>query len=253
MKELDGKVAIVTGAASGMGRASCVALAERGATVVGVDVDMVAADDVLAEIGERGRFKRLDVTDSKNWDALVTETVDEFAALHILVNCAGILRPGSIETISMEDWRRTMAVNVDGIVFGCRAAVRAMRKNRSGGSIVNIASTSSMYADADLVAYDSSKGAVCSLTKEVAVYCAKKGYRIRCNSIHPGTIKTPMLDRFFAENDIPDELHDSWMHDIPLGRSGTPDEVGHLVAFLASDRSSFMTGSECVIDGGVTA
>jgi 3(or 17)beta-hydroxysteroid dehydrogenase len=110
-----------------------------------------------------------------------------------------------------------------------------------------------MYADADLVAYDSSKGAVCSLTKEVAVYCAKKGYRIRCNSIHPGTIKTPMLDRFFAENDIPDELHDSWMHDIPLGRSGTPDEVGHLVAFLASDRSSFMTGSECVIDGGVTA
>lgn len=252
MATLTGKIAIVTGAASGMGRASCAALADRGATVIGVDIARCDPEDSPLK-GKNGYFKQLNVTKSDEWEILVDEAIYEYGVLDVLVNCAGILVPGTIDDISISDWRRSMAVNVDGVFYGCRAAIRVMRWNVNGGSIINIVSTSSMYADANLVAYDASKGAACSLTKELSVYCVHKGYRIRCNSIHPGTIHTPMLDHFFEENEIDDELHDAWMSGTPLGRSGTPEEVGSLVAFLASDRSRYMNGSECVIDGGATA
>lgn len=253
MSELDGKVAIVTGGASGIGLAAATMLASKGARVVIADINEGMADAALAQVGQAARFKQLDVSDAERWDAVVAETVDEFGALNVLVNCAGLLLPGTIEDISLQTWRRTMSVNVDGVYFGCRAAVRAMRLNTTGGSIINLSSISGLRADPDLVAYDASKAAVRSMTKEIAVHCARHGYAIRCNSIHPGTIATPMLDQFFDDPKIRESHYESWMNSTPIGRPGSPIDVASLICFLASSRSSFMTGAECVIDGGVTA
>jgi len=253
MTGVDGKVAIVTGAGSGIGRGIAVTLAKNGAKVVAADINTAAAAGVLAELGADGSFLKLDVTNWEQWEALTSRTLSDYGTLDILVNNAGVLLPGSIEDLSLETWRKTMAINVDGVFYGCRAAVRAMRKNPNGGAIVNLSSTSGFRADPDLAAYDASKGAVRSLTKEIAVYCARKGYRIRCNSVHPGTVATPMLDQFFADPEIRASHYDSWMNSVPIGRPGAPEDIANLVMFLASSRSSFMTGAECTVDGGVTA
>ncbi len=253
MSDLEGKVAFVTGGASGIGLAAATMLAGKGMKVVVADINAAAADAALARIGAAGRFKQLDVSDPERWDEVVAETVAEFDALDVLVNCAGLLLAGTIEDISLQTWHKTMAVNVDGVYFGCRAAVRAMRRNPTGGSIINLSSTSALRADPDLIAYDASKAAVRSMTKEIAVYCARQGYHIRCNSIHPGTIATPMLDQFFDDEKIRESHYDSWMNSTPIGRPGAPADVASLICFLASSRSSFMTGADCVIDGGVTA
>jgi NAD(P)-dependent dehydrogenase (short-subunit alcohol dehydrogenase family) len=247
-KRLSGQCALVTGAAHGIGRASAQRLMAEGARVLLTDRDGPALAEAAQAIGAPSHT--LDVTDAGAWTEAIAEAERVLGHLSILVNAAGILTVGSIFETSLEDWRRTMATNLDGVYLGCRAAVPALRR-AGGGAIVNIASTSGIRADARSVAYDASKAGVRSLTKEVAVSCARRGYGIRCNSVHPGSVDTDMLRGLAAGHP---ELHRDWAdHDaLPMGRPAQAQEIAAMVAFLVSPSSAFVTGAEYTVDGGAS-
>ena len=243
------RVAIVSGGASGIGRATCKRLAAEGARVVIADINETDGVKFSHELGnEMSRFCMLDVTNRASWQVVTDFALREFGALDILVNCAGVCRAGTVESVTLDEWHTMLAVNVDGTFFGCQAALGAMKK--TGGAIVNLSSTSGLSASADLFAYDASKGAVRALTKEIAAYCATRGYAIRCNSVHPGVIDTPMVSGFFH---MQPEDSSSWVSAQAIKRLGSADEVAAMIAFLVSDDSSFSTGAEFVIDGGSMA
>jgi 3(or 17)beta-hydroxysteroid dehydrogenase len=244
MGRVENKVAIVTGAASGIGRGCAKKLAAEGARVVWVDKAEVAP--------ESGVFKQLDVTDEAGWQRVVDETLRELGRLDILVNAAGVAVWGDIERTTVEQWRFVNGVNAEGTFLGCRAAIAAM-KQTGGGSIVNISSVAGLVADADAPAYCASKGAVRLLTKSVALHAARRGYNVRCNSVHPSFIDTPMVDGVVAGAKDPTKMRTVVEKAAPLGRLGEVDDVANAVLFLASDESKFMTGSELVVDGGLTA
>ena len=243
------RVAIVSGAASGIGAATCRRLVGEGARVVVADRDETAGLEVADGLGsEVALFHALDVTRRESWQAVTDFTRDRWGAVDIVVNCAGICRSNTVENATLDDWQATLAVNLNGTFFGCQAGVHAMKDR--GGVIVNLSSISGLTANADLFAYDASKGAVRALTKEVAAYCAARHYAIRCNSVHPGTIDTPMVSGFF-EGQPQDPS--TWVGAQAIKRIGTAEEVAAMIAFLASDESSFATGAEFVIDGGLMA
>jgi NAD(P)-dependent dehydrogenase (short-subunit alcohol dehydrogenase family) len=249
MGRLDDKVALISGGASGIGAASARRFAQEGAKVMIADIDDAGGGAMVAEIGASAAFQHLDVTDRDQWTAAVASAEQAFGRLDILVNAAGIVFDGSVEDTSLADWRRMIAVNVDGTFFGCQAAAPAMR--RAGyGSIINLSSVAGLKGNGQLCAYNASKGAVRVMTKAVAEGFALAGDPIRCNSLHPGVIDTPMLDTFFHGRE---ELRQTWLAGKPLGRMGTADEIGAMVLFMASGESSFATGAEFVIDGGMTA
>jgi 3(or 17)beta-hydroxysteroid dehydrogenase len=250
VNRLAGKVALISGGASGIGLATARRFAASGASVVIADIDAAAAALVENE-HEALSYARLDVTDDASWRAVMDEVLRRFGRLDVLVNSAGISVKGDIETITDEEWHRVQAVNVDGVFFGCRHGVRAMKSH--GGSIVNLSSVFGMVGNAELVAYNASKGAVRLLTKSVALHCARKRYRIRCNSVHPGYIATPMVERSVAAARDPDTVSAYMLAVTPLGRMGKPEEIADLLVYLASDESAYVTGSEFVIDGGITA
>ena len=254
MGRLDDKVALISGGASGIGAATARRFAGEGARVVVADIDeaggmAVAKAIVEANGGGAGAFQRLDVTEADDWAAAVGLAEQRFGRLDVLVNAAGILFAGTIEDTSLQDWRRMLAVNLDGTWLGCRAAVPAMRR-AGGGSIVNLSSVAGLRGQAYLCAYNASKGAVTVLTKAVADALARNGDSIRCTSVHPGVIETPMVERFLAEHA---DLRRSWNEAPPSGRFGRAEEVAAMIALLASDEASFVTGAEYVIDGGMTA
>jgi 3(or 17)beta-hydroxysteroid dehydrogenase len=251
MKRVDGKIAIVTGGASGIGHGCARLLAAEGATVVIADRDSVRGAAAAAELGAPHRFDVLDVTDEAAWERVVAITVATFGRLDILVNAAGIAVWADIERTTLAEWRLVNAVNSEGTFLGCQAAIRAMKP--TGGSIVNISSVAGLVADADAPAYCASKGAVRLLTKSVALHAARRGYNIRCNSVHPSFIATPMVEDVIARMPDPSKGRALLEQAAPLRRMGTVDEVAHAVLYLASDESSFTTGSELVIDGGLTA
>jgi 3(or 17)beta-hydroxysteroid dehydrogenase len=197
-------------------------------------------------------FHALDVTDEVGWARLVEETVRAFGRLDILVNAAGIGIIGDIEHVTLADWRLTNAVNSEGTFLGCQAAIRAM-KETGGGSLINLSSVAGLVGDADTPAYCASKGAVRLLTKSVALHCGRRGYGIRCNSVHPSFIDTPMVEALIASAKDPVAAREKLAHANPLRRIGEVDDVAHLVVFLASDESKFITGAELVVDGGLTA
>ena len=180
------------------------------------------------------------------------ETVKRFDRLDILVNSAGMVLIADVEEITLEDWRKVHAVNLDGTFLGCKHGVRVM-KEFGAGSIINLSSVSGMIGGFNLAAYNSSKGAVRMLTKSVALHCARAGYGIRCNSIHPTFIETPMLESMIRDSPDPEKTRQTLVRQIPLRRIGKPDEVANMIVYLASDESTFVTGSEMVIDGGVIA
>jgi 3(or 17)beta-hydroxysteroid dehydrogenase len=248
MHRVEGKIAIVTGAASGLGLASARHLAAEGATIVLADRDVLRGTAAAAELGAPHRFRALDVTDEAAWAALVAGV----GKLDVLVNAAGVAVWGDIERVTLAEWRFANAVNSEGTFLGCQAAVRAM-KSTGGGSIVNLSSVAGLVADADAPAYCASKGAVRLLTKCVAMHAARCNYNIRCNSVHPSFIATPMVENLIASAPDPEKMRKKLELAAPLRRMGEPDDVAYLVVYLASDESKFVTGAELVVDGGLTA
>ena len=251
---VEGKVAIVTGAGSGIGQTAARLLADEGAIVYLTDINGPAVAASAEVIGGSARAITHDVRDEAGWDAVMARVIDEEGRLDILANCAGIqLTRGLVET-SLDDFRNVFQINVESVFLGTRAAVKAMLPRKTG-SIVNIASNFANIADGLNTAYCASKAAVAHFTKAAALDCAQRGTRIRVNSIHPGCIDTPMLEREIvdvaAKRGDPDtsKVRGEWQTLAPLGIGATED-VGWAVVYLASDRSPYTTGSEFVIDGG---
>ena len=247
MGRLDGKVALITGAARGQGETEARLFAQEGAKVVLTDVLVEAGERVAASIltgGGEAMFIRLDVSSPDEWTEVVRHIVQTYSRLDILVNNAGIAhRAGLLETREA-DWDRLMDINLKGVFLGMQYAIPAMLES-GGGSVINISSTSGIVGFPGGTAYHSAKGGVRLLTKATAAEFAKQGVRV--NSIHPGLIETPMTDNMAAEREA------LLLDRTPMGRKGTPSEIAYGALFLASDESSFMTGAELVIDGGMTA
>lgn len=251
---VDGKIAIVTGGGSGIGRVAARLLVEQGAKVYLTDINSDAVHAAAAEIGASATAMEHDASDPLRWDEILARVIGENGRLDILANCAGIqLTRGLLET-SLEDFRHVFRTNVDSVFLGTRAAVRVMLPEKTG-SIINIASNFANIADGLNTAYCASKAAVAHFTKAAALDCAQRGTRIRVNSIHPGCIDTPMLEREIVDiatrRGDPDlsSVRAEWQTLAPLG-IGVPEDIGWAIVFLASDRSGYTTGSELVIDGG---
>jgi len=252
MGRVQDKVALVTGGASGIGFATAQLFVEEGATVVVADRDEAASTAAVAELGQRSCFHRLDVTREDEWAAVTDAVARDFGRIDILVNNAGVVLFKDIEATTLEEWSDLMAVNLDGVFLGCKHAVRVM-KGRGGGTIVNLSSVAGMIGSGNLAAYCASKGGVRLLTKSVALHCARKGYNIRCNSVHPSFAETPMLHSMIATARNPEKLAAGFAAAAPLGRLAQPIEIARTILFLASDESAFTTGAELVVDGGLTA
>ncbi len=252
---LNGKVALVTGAGNGIGAATAIRFAEEGAAVIVTDIDPEAANRTAATItaaGGRAEAKRQDVCDEGQWQTLVSGIADTYGGLHVLVNNAGVVIPNNVENTSLEEWRKTNAVNSEAVFLGSRAAIGVMKD--CGGSIINISSIEGIVGEANAAAYNASKGAVRIFTKSAALHCARSGYPVRVNSVHPGFILTDMVATGLAA--VPEterqEMEQRLAHEIPVGQMGEPVDIANGCLFLASDESRYMTGAELVIDGGYT-
>lgn len=252
MGRCKGKRALVTGGGSGIGAATARLLASDGAMVMLADRDVDAARSVASEIGEGVHATELQVTEQASWDNAIKATLDALGGWDVLVNCAGILRRGTIESTSLDTWHDVINVNLTGTWRGCRSAVAHMREN-GGGGIVNLSSVSGLVGDSELCAYDASKGGVRLLTKSIAHYCTENQLGIRCNSIHPGVIQTPMVHNYIAEAEDPENERKLWDAFTPEGVNAQAEDVAELIAFIASDPSHLINGAEMVIDGGAMA
>lgn len=255
MGRVDNKVALVTGAAQGLGAAIATLLVEEGARVACSDINAQGVNREVSCINKRfpGRAIAIqqDVTDANRWKSVLNEVREAFAGLNILVNNAGIGSVASIEDESIEQWRRVHAINLDSVFLGCKLALPLMAKS-GGGSIVNVSSISGVIASHNLAAYNSSKAAVRHLSKSVALHCARRRNNVRCNSIHPAFIDTPMLDGMAGDHDREEALQ-KLGRQVPLGHVGEPNDVAFAVLYLASDEARFVTGTEIRIDGGISA
>lgn len=258
MDRLSGKVAVVTGAARGIGLAISRAFVAEGATVVITDILEDVGRTEAAALGGSASFERLDVRIETDWRRVIDGVLDLHDRLDVLVNNAGITgfedasAPHDPEHAELEDWRAVMATNIEGVFLGCKHGIRAMRPQRTG-SIVNIASRSGVVGIPRAAAYAASKAAVRHHTKSVALYCAEEGLAVRCNSIQPAAILTPMWDAMLGQGAEREPNIARYARAAPLCRFGTPEEVAALAVHLASDESGYTTGSEFNIDGGMLA
>ncbi len=247
---VQGKVVIVTGAGSGLGKADAARLAEEGAQVVLTDIDRAAGEAVAAECG--GMFIEQDVGDESTWPRLIEQTMAAHGRLDVLVNNAGVAPIADIETTTVAMWRKTLRVHLDGTFFGCHFAMPALKES-GGGSIINMSSVTAMVGHAPYLAYSAAKGGIRSMTKSIADYGRRQSVPIRCNSIHPGSISTPMvhdaLESLFGFKLM--EFADPEAARIKMG-IGEPNDVANMVLFLASDESKHINGAELVIDNGAT-
>ena len=258
MRRLDGKIALVTGAASGIGEAIAQAFVAQGAIVILSDIADAAGSKKTASLGSTASYIHLDVREEEDWESCINRILRQHGKFNVLVNNAGItgFEQNSAlhdpEHVSLEDWHAVLATNLDGVFLGCKHAIRAMR-TQGTGSIINISSRSGLVGIPGAAAYAASKAAVRNHTKTVALYCAEQGWKIRCNSIHPGAILTPMWEPMLGTGREREERIAALVKDTPLRRFGTSEEVAALAVVLASDEVTFMTGTEITLDGGLLA
>ncbi|GGK28030.1 glucose 1-dehydrogenase [Salinarimonas ramus] len=258
MHRLNGKVALVTGAARGIGAAIAKAFATQGAFVLVTDIDEAGAAAQAEQLGACAAHTRLDVREEADWIAAIDNLLAARGKLDVLVNNAGItgFEAGMVahdpENAALADWRAVHAVNLDGVFLGCKHAIRAMRPAGTG-SIVNIASRSGMVGVPGAAAYASAKAAVRNHTKSVALHCAGQGLEIRCNAILPAAIMTPMWEAVLGSGPDRPAREAAALADCPMKRFGRPEEVAALAVMLASDEATYMTGAELVLDGGILA
>ncbi len=248
------KVALVTGGASGIGAAIAKALAKKNFYVIIADFNVEAGKNMVAALGTQARFESLDVGNEKNW----IDVFSKISTLEVLVNNAGISGydkdrgPQNPEEASLESWRAVQAINLDGVFLGCKYGIRAMKQY--GGSIVNIASRSGLIGTPEAAAYAASKAAVINFTKSVALYCASKNYAIRCNSILPGAILTPIWKPLLGDDPEQEKARlKEFSKTIPLHTFGEPEDIAHAIMFLISDHARYITGTEINVDGGLGA
>ena len=246
MGRVQGLVALVTGGASGLGLADAERLAGEGAVVVITDLNEAAGSAAAARIGNGAIFLRQDVTSEQCWKDVIAEIDRRFGRLDILVNNAGIVHTATVEETTLDDFRRVNAIMSEGVFLGCKFAIPLMNKV-DGGSIINVSSLAALQGFAKVFAYAAAKGAVRSMTKCVAIHCQDQGYKIRCNSIHPGLIETPMIRERYNRTEVL-EIPEEGV--LPPSSPGLPKDVANLVLFLASSESRHITGGEFVIDNG---
>ena len=253
MDRVKGKIAIVTGAARGLGKAQALLLAKEGAKVVGTDINETLGKKLPEEIRREGGealFIKHDVSSEEDWKTVIERTLSEFGKLDVLVNNAGVILFKNIKETTFEEWRWVIRINLDGVFLGTKYAMEAMKES-GGGSIINLSSTAGIVGTLDTSSYHASKGGVRIFTKAAALECSKAGYdyNIRVNSVHPGVIKTEMTKDLLADEESKEEVT-GWH---PIGHVGEPEDIAYGVLYLASDESKFVTGTELVIDGGWTA
>ena len=255
MPRVDNKTVIVTGGASGIGAETARLIVREGGKVVIADLNEATGKALAAELGDAALFFRLDTTVEREWEACIAATLARFGGLHGVVNAAGVGVGGDVEEVSLEDFRRVYRINGLGVFLGCKHGVLAMKGNPPDrpGSIVNISSVLGLRGMGRAPAYAASKGAVRLLSKNVAIHCGTMGYPIRCNSVHPGWIDTPMIAPRLTMtiDNMTGRQYLEGLH--PMGRLGRPEGIARMILFLVSNESSFSTGAEFVADGGVTA
>jgi NAD(P)-dependent dehydrogenase (short-subunit alcohol dehydrogenase family) len=255
MGRVAGKKAFITGAAQGLGAATARMLAKEGAAVALSDIQIDKARAVAAEItaaGGKAFAYEHDVRDPDRWQSALAEAAEAMGGLNILVNNAGVGGNGSVEDETFENWKRVLDIDLDSVFLGCKYAMPLMRASGAPGAIVNISSISGLIAAHNFAAYNAAKAGVWLLSKSVALHGARMTPQIRCNSVHPTFIDTPILDSLkarFGEEQARAKLS----RQVPLGRLGTPDDVAYLVLYLASDESNYVTGAEFKVDGGISA
>lgn len=257
-KRLEEKVALITGAAQGIGKETAIVLAREGAKVIVSDINDSLGTTVAKEIGEHCIYLHLDVSSEDDWKHAISTITERFGKLNILVNNAGVtgFQEGfgqqDPENASLDSWRKVNAVNSDGTFLGCKYAIQVM-KSSGAGSIINISSRSGLVGIPGASAYAASKAAVRNHTKTVALYCCQQGYSIRCNSVHPAAILTPMWEPMLGTGPDREIRMAEIAKDIPMQKMGTPEDVANAVLFLASDESKYITGIELTVDGGILA
>ena len=252
---MHGKRAVVTGGANGIGLAIVRRFAEEGAQVLLTDIDRDAAESAARDLSVP--FFVQDVSKEDDWCKLLSDIEARFSGFDILVNNAGVgdlSGKDSPETTSLDDWRRTFRINTEGVFLGCRAAIPLMAKH--GGSIINISSIAALVPTPFITAYGASKAAVLQLSRSIALHCAQQGYKIRCNTIHPGQIRTPMHDKLMAytaalAGAAYEDVRAGYLSRIPLGEFGDPEDIANAALFLASDEARHVTGAQLVVDGGM--
>lgn len=258
MPRLDQKVALVTGAARGIGQAVARAFVSEGARVLLTDVRDAEGETVAASLGEAAVYRHLDVREEADWEGAVGTALARWDRLDVVVNNAGVtgFEDGPAahdpEHALLDDWRAVHRTNLDGVFLGCKHAIRAMRP-AGAGAIVNVSSRSGLVGVPAAAAYASSKAAVRNHTKSVALYCAEQGLNIRCNSVHPAAVLTPMWEPMLGDGPDREARMAALVADTPLRRFGTAEEVAAVVVLLASDEAAYMTGTEVTIDGGLLA
>ncbi|MDA5192530.1 SDR family NAD(P)-dependent oxidoreductase [Govanella unica] len=252
MMDFANKVIVITGGASGIGRAAALSFAHGGATVIVVDLNLDGARETISRCGG-GEAHRLNVADEAAWEELCADILTRHGRFDGLINCAGIGRAGNFEELSLADWTAMLDVNLTGVFLGCKHAVRTMRKAGNGGSIVNVSSIAGLVGGDDIAGYCGSKGGVTTLSKAVALHCTRYKTGIRCNSVHPTYVDSEMLDPVAALFESRQAMLDGMAEAVPIGRVAVPQDIANAILFLSSDAASMITGIALPVDGGQLA
>lgn len=250
MGRVQDKIILLTGGAMGLGKAGAARLVAEGAQLIITDYNMEAGRATAEELGENVRFIEQDVTDPDRWIEVIAEVEENYGKLDVLINNAAVTVFGSIADVTYEDFRRCFRADVDSIFLGCKSSMELMSK--TGGSIINLSSAAAISASADLVAYNSAKAAIPMLTKSIALYCAREQNGVRVNAVLPGTIMTPNVQSVADGTLDPAATLEQFSLAQPVGHMGEPDDIAHLLVYLASDESKFATGAAFAVDGGLS-